>query len=104
MLSDMKCAPVDRKSPPMSAAEAEKMMEEIPGWSLSGATLARDYKFKDFSGAMEFINRVAGLADREDHHPDMHISYSRVKLELSTHAIGGLSMNDFIMAAKLNML
>ncbi len=104
MLADMKCSPVDRKSPPMTAAEADKRMEEIPGWTLSGSTLFRDYKFKDFSGAMEFINRVAGLAEREEHHPDMHVSYSRVKLELSTHAIGGLSMNDFIMAAKINTL
>ena len=104
MLTDMKCSHIDKTTKPMPAAEADKKMGEIPGWSLEYPSLARDYKFKDFTGAMQFANRVAGLAEQEDHHPDLHISYNRVRLELSTHSIGGLSMNDFIMAAKINAL
>lgn len=104
MLANMKCAPLDKTSQPMKTAEVEKRLAEIPGWGLSGPVLTRDYKFKDFSEAMAFINKVAGLAEREDHHPDIHVSYNRVRLELSTHSIGGLSINDFIMAAKINLL
>ncbi len=104
MLSDMKCTHVDRAFPPLKAFEAGLRMAEVPGWNLAGTALIRDYKFSNFTEAMAFVNRVAGLAEREDHHPDMHVSYNRVRLELSTHSIGGLSLNDFIMAAKINLL
>ncbi len=75
----------------------------MPGWTLVNSTITREFKFKNFIEAMQFVNKVADLANSEDHHPDIHISYSKVRLELSTHAIGGLSMNDFIVAAKINL-
>ena len=91
----------------MAPSEAEAYVGQVPGWRLvqdERLKIARELRFKDFTGAMEFINRVAELAEAEGHHPDFFVSWNRVKLELVTHAIGGLSENDFIMAAKINQV
>jgi 4a-hydroxytetrahydrobiopterin dehydratase len=101
------CAPCEGGTAPMSEAEARRYLEQVPEWRLvSGERLkiARAVKFKDFAGAMAFVNRVAELAESEGHHPDFCVSWNRVELELTTHAIRGLSENDFIMAAKINEL
>jgi 4a-hydroxytetrahydrobiopterin dehydratase len=103
-LSEMKCSPVDRTVQPMDGADALKRAGDIPGWIVNDGAISREFTFKDFAEAMLFVNRVADLASAEDHHPDMHVSYNRVTLDLSTHKIGGLSMNDFILAAKINTL
>jgi 4a-hydroxytetrahydrobiopterin dehydratase len=79
-------------------------MAQDPVWREEGESLIRDYAFKDFAGAMAFVNQVADLAEGEGHHPDIHISWNRVRLDLTTHAIKGLSENDFILAAKVNAL
>jgi 4a-hydroxytetrahydrobiopterin dehydratase len=78
----------------------------VPGWELQPdeQKLVRSFKFKDFKEAMAFVNRVADLAEAEGHHPDILISWNRVRLELTTHAIKGLSENDFIMAARIGEL
>jgi 4a-hydroxytetrahydrobiopterin dehydratase len=78
----------------------------VPGWVLDaeGKKISRDFVFKDFKEAMVFVNKVADIAEKEGHHPDIAIWWNKVKLELSTHAIGGLSTNDFIVAAKVNAL
>ncbi len=88
--------------PPLTAQEAAALSREIPCWSLDAKTLTRAYRFKNFSEAMRFVNRVAELAEAEGHHPDIAISYSNVTLTLTTHAIVGLSENDFILAAKID--
>ncbi len=83
------------------------LLAQLPGWRLAEGEplkLARTLKRKDFAGAMAFVNRVADLAEAEGHHPDICVSWNRATLELFTHAIGGLSENDFIMAAKINEL
>lgn len=90
--------------PPMSMEEARALMDQVPGWELGENKLSRRFKFKDFKAAMQFVNRVAELAEQEGHHPDIYISWNRVRFELTTHAIKGLSENDFIMAAKTNEL
>ena len=76
------------------------------GWTLSGdeKRLTHIFRFHDFKEAMEFVNRVAALAEAEGHHPDMKISWNKVTLELTTHAVGGLSENDFILASKIELL
>ena len=81
-------------------------MKHLSGWILTddGKKIARNFNFKDFKEAMVFVNKVAGAAEAEGHHPDISISWNKVKLQLSTHAIGGLSTNDFIFAAKINAL
>jgi 4a-hydroxytetrahydrobiopterin dehydratase len=78
------------------------MMPQVPGWQLEENKLTRRFKSRDFMEAMAFVNRVAELSEAEGHHPDIHISWNKVRLELTTHAIKGLSENDFIMAAKIN--
>jgi 4a-hydroxytetrahydrobiopterin dehydratase len=106
-LATKRCVPCEGGAKPMSSSEAEAYLAQVPGWELvSGEPLkiARALRFKDFLGAMAFVNRVAGVAEAEGHHPDICVSWNRVRLELLTHAIGGLSENDFIMAAKINEL
>lgn len=90
--------------PHLSEAEAQELTTEVPHWTLSGDKLEQQFKFRDFNEAMMFVNEVARIAKEADHHPDIRISYSTVKLELSTHKIGGLSRNDFIVAARIDRL
>ncbi len=99
-LAEQKCRPIQTGTPPLSRGEAEKLMEQIPSWTLADGEIAREFRFKDFRQAMQFTNEIAGIANQEDHHPDISISYNKVRLVFSTHKIGGLSLNDFIMAAK----
>jgi 4a-hydroxytetrahydrobiopterin dehydratase len=98
------CMACEAGTPPMPAAQAQTLLAEVPGWDLADQTLSRTFRFKDFKAAMAFVNQVAELAEAEGHHPDIHISWNRVRLELTTHAIKGLSENDFILAAKVNAL
>jgi 4a-hydroxytetrahydrobiopterin dehydratase len=87
----------------LSDSEVTKHLPEVPHWSLKGMAIERELKFKDFKEAMEFVNRIAVLAETEDHHPDICISYNKVRLTLSTHKVGGLSCKDFILGAKINL-
>ncbi len=101
------CVPCEGGTKPLSRSMAEAYLTATPGWDLmlgKKSKLTRKLKFKDFAGAMQFINRVADVAEEEGHHPDFSVSWNRVHMELTTHAIGGLSENDFIMAARINDL
>lgn len=98
------CVACEGGTPPLPAAQAQALLAEVPGWDLADQTLSRKFRFKDFQEAMAFVNRVAALAEAEGHHPDFSISWTRVRLDLTTHAIKGLSENDFILAAKINEL
>jgi len=91
---------------PLSRAEAEKMLAQVPGWSLTtGASeISRTYKFRNYYETMAFVNALAWVAHREDHHPDIEVGYSACRVRFTTHAINGLSENDFICAAKINRL
>lgn len=104
MLTDERCARIPRDTPPLGEGDARELAREISAWMLAERAIEREFKFADFAGAMAFVNRVAEVAEAEDHHPDIRISYSTVTLILSTHSIGGLSMNDFILAAKIDRL
>ena len=77
------------------------MMETVPGWENNGKEITRLYKFKDFAEAMVFVNKVAGLAEAADHHPDIDIRYNKVRLTLSTHSAGGLTEKDFSLARQI---
>ena len=103
-LLSKKCAPCDGGTPPMSIGEAQKYMAEVMGWNLiDNKKITKEFKFKDFKEVMVFVNKVADLAENQGHHPDIFIhGWNKARLELSTHAIGGLSENDFIMAAKVD--
>ena len=103
-LTQRHCVPCEGGTPLMDSDSAREMIQQVPGWELGDNKLTRRFKFRDFAEAMAFVNRVAGLAEAEGHHPDIHISWNRVRLDLTTHAIKGLSDNDFIMAARTNEL
>lgn len=106
-LTAKKCAACEGGVPPLTAEQVAAHLPAVPDWQLSadGKLIRRAYTFKDFVSALAFVNDVGALAEAEDHHPDVHLTgYRHVALELSTHAIGGLSANDFIVAAKIDAL
>lgn len=103
-LTEQKCIPCKGGMPAFTDAEANKLLLQIEGWTLENNTLTKPYKFKDFAEAMVFVNKVAAIAEGEGHHPDLTISYNKVTALLTTHAIGGLSVNDFILAAKMDAI
>ena len=91
---------------PLSREDSGKLLVQIPGWSVAsdGLSIARTFNFKNYVEAMEFANSITPIAESEGHHPDLSIGWGKVTVGLSTHAIGGLSENDFIVAAKINEL
>jgi 4a-hydroxytetrahydrobiopterin dehydratase len=103
-LAEENAVPVAAGAKPLSRAEAEKLARDVSGWRLKGDAIERELKFKDFAEAIDFVNAVARVAQKQDHHPDICISYNKVRLEFSTHRIGGLSRNDFVLAAKVDRL
>ena len=105
-LTQKKCVPCESGMPPLARQEAQALMGQLTGWTLSGDArwLSKEFKCKDFAEAMAFANKIAALAEEEGHHPDLCVAWGRVTVELSTHAIGGLSENDFILAAKINKI
>src|SRR5262249_20534143 len=106
-LAQKKCRPCESGVPPLSSEEVADFRKSVPDWRLSadGQRIHREWKVKDFATALDFFNRVGRIAEDEDHHPDLHlVGYRNVAIELSTHAIGGLSENDFILAAKIDQV
>ena len=104
-LAEKKCGPCEGGVPKLKKAEIGKLLREIPGWKLKTGKLTRTYVFKNFLSAMELLNRAAQLAEAEGHHPDFRVySWNKVDFTIFTHAIGGLSENDFILAAKIEAL
>ena len=91
--------------PAMSDDEEDSYLEQVEGWELlreATHKIRKAFRFKDFKEAMEFVNKVAAIAEEEGHHPDIYIYYNKVVLELYTHAVNGLFQNDFILAAKID--
>lgn len=105
-LSLKHCVPCEGGIPPLTNEKSKEMLSDVESWELVGGNqkITKKFKFKDFKSAMQFVNKVADIANQEDHHPNIHIFYNKVELELWTHAIGGLSDNDFIMASKIEMI
>jgi 4a-hydroxytetrahydrobiopterin dehydratase len=105
-LAQKNCVPCDGKTPALSGNDVARLMVEVPTWKLSPdqRSLEKSYEYADFKQAMSFVNRMAALAEAEGHHPDFRVRWNRVDVTLSTHAIGGLSENDFILAAKIDRL
>lgn len=89
----------------MSVKESKKYLKDAKGWRLEKKSIVLDRKFKNFKDAMHFVSKVADIAENQGHHPDIFLhNWNQVRLTLSTHAIKGLSINDFIVAAKINSL
>jgi 4a-hydroxytetrahydrobiopterin dehydratase len=103
-LTTKQCKPCEGGMPPLSPDEVSQLMEQLEGWEFLGKTIRKDFSFKNHYQTMAFVNAVAWISHREDHHPDMTVGYSTCGVEYTTHAIGGLSENDFICAAKVDAL
>ncbi len=106
-LSEKRCKPCEGGVPPLSRSEAETLKKQLaPEWRLSeeGTYLRREFEFKDFYRTMSFVNAVAHVANIEDHHPDLEVGYGYCRVRFTTHAIKGLSENDFICAAKIDQI
>ena len=103
-LARKKCKPCEGGVAPLTAGEVRPMLKGLQGWALDGKTIAKTYEFKNYFETMAFVNAAAWVSHREDHHPDMVVSYAKCRVAYSTHAIDGLSENDFICAAKLDAL
>ena len=105
-LSDRRCEPCEGSLPPLTAQQIKPLRAQLdPQWEVvDNHHLVRAFKFPDFVAALEFTNRVGRLAEQQQHHPDIHLSYGKATVEIWTHKIGGLSENDFILAAKIDKL
>jgi 4a-hydroxytetrahydrobiopterin dehydratase len=98
------CKPCEAGMPPLARDAIDRFLARVPGWELSDGELVRTFSFKNYYQTVSFVNAVAWLAHREDHHPDMEFGYKTCTVRYCTHSIGGLSENDFICAAKINAL
>lgn len=106
-LSARKCLPCEGLTAALSRARAEELLRGVTGWELAADAkqVSRQIKAKNFMAAVDLIGKIAAVAEAENHHPDLHLTgYKNLRIELSTHAIKGLSENDFILAAKINKL
>lgn len=106
-LTQKKCVPCEGGTEPLKGDELKKYLAMVSDWLLSvdKKSITKEFKLTDFVSALGFVNQVGILAEDEGHHPDIEIfGYNKVKIKLFTHAIGGLSVNDFIVAAKINEL
>ena len=103
-LAQRRCRPLPAGTPALAAAACQAYLGELPGWTLAAGRLRGAFRFPDFAQALAFVNAIGALAEAEDHHPDLTLSWGKVGVELWTHSVEGLSENDFILAAKIEAL
>ncbi|HYZ84659.1 MAG TPA: 4a-hydroxytetrahydrobiopterin dehydratase [Bryobacteraceae bacterium] len=102
-LTRKRCTPCRGGIPPLSGAALAALQDQLPFWKvIEGHHLAKSFLFRNFKSGLEFVNRIGLLAEEEGHHPDLHLSWGKVDVEIYTHKIDGLSENDFILAAKID--
>ena len=102
-LTTRHCRPLEGQ-PPMSTAEITQRLARAPGWALAEGAIQKSFDFADFHRTMAFVNAVAWVAHLEDHHPELVLSYGRCTVRFNTHSVAGISINDFICAAKVDAL
>lgn len=105
-LSSRRCAPCKPGTPPLDPQQIARLSAQTPDWELApdGKSISRSFSFPNFHLTLGFVNAVAFIANREDHHPDLEVSFGRCRVRYWTHTVGGLSENDFIAAAKIDAL
>ena len=105
-LVSMRCTPCEGGMSPLTTDQVNQLLSHLPCWrrNADATHIKREFRFKNFHATMEFVNDLAWIAHREDHHPDLEVSYNRCQVTYSTHSIKGLSENDFICAAKIDAL
>jgi len=102
LLASGKCVPCD-DAEPFTVQEASERLKDLPGWVLQSGSIQKEFRFKSYLRGLDFAYSLGKIAELENHHPDLFIGWRRVKVVLSTHAIKGLSQNDFILAAKADL-
>lgn len=100
-LARRSCTPYPSGAKPLSEVEVTPILADLPGWKIEGDRITREYSFSRYLAGISWVSVMAEIADREDHHPEIHISWHQVRVSLWTHTLHGLSMNDLILAAKL---
>ena len=104
-LLEKKCVPCREGTPPLTAEAVEHLRKEVPEWNvIENTEIQRTFPFENFAEGLSFVNQIGRLADEEDHHPTIELSYKKATVRLTTHAIDGLSENDFILAAKIDQI
>ncbi len=103
-LTQRRCKPCEGGVPPLSNEAAQTLLKELDGWQIDQGMLTKTFKFKNYYESTAFVNATAWISHREDHHPDIALGYNTCTVSYITHAIGGLSDNDFICAAKIDAL
>lgn len=103
-LTQKNCKPCEGGVPPLTKVEISELLQQIPGWEYNGSTISKAYRFKNYYETIAFVNATAWVSHHEDHHPDLQVKYNECRVHFVTHAIKGLSENDFICAAKINAL
>ena len=105
-LKNKKCVPCEGGVAPLTSAAAKNLLAQLQDWTLNTAAteIQKTFNFKNFYQTIAFVNAIAWIANQENHHPDMEVGYNRCVVRYSTHAIKGLSENDFICAAKIDQL
>lgn len=106
-LTEKSCKPCEGGVPPLKKDQIQKLLQDIPGWKTDETglkSISKTFEFKNYYHVMAFVNAIAWMAHHENHHPDLEVSYNKCVVHYSTHAIDGLSENDFICAAKVNAL
>jgi 4a-hydroxytetrahydrobiopterin dehydratase len=103
-LASKKCKSCEGEVAPLTDDEATKLLSQLTGWELVDHSIEKSYKFKNYYQTMAFVNAIAWISHREDHHPDITVGYNNCSVIFTTHAINGLSENDFICAAKIDKL
>ena len=104
-LDQQSCQPIAKGSPAMDVTQAKEYLTHIPGWTnIDDQAITRDFKFSNYYQTMAFVNAVAYIVHQCDHHPDIEVGYNHCKITYTTHSVNGLSLNDFICAAKIDRL
>jgi 4a-hydroxytetrahydrobiopterin dehydratase len=103
-LSARRCAPCEGGVSPLDDEASRRLLSDLAGWTLENRQIHKVFRFKDHHETMAFVNAVAWISHREDHHPELVVGYAECRVSYWTHAIGGLSENDFICAAKIDRL
>ncbi|MFP5399342.1 MAG: 4a-hydroxytetrahydrobiopterin dehydratase [Gammaproteobacteria bacterium] len=103
VLKTMHCQPMEGQAP-MNEVQISAHLARVPGWALVDGAIQKTFRFDDFHRTIAFVNALAWIAHREDHHPDLDVGYNRCTVRYRTHAVGGISVNDFICAARADAL
>jgi len=103
-LAQQHCKPLKGKEHQVSGTQAKELIAALPGWNLGEDHIHKQFRFADFLHALAFVNALGFIAEQQNHHPDLELGWGRCVVKFSTHDVGGLSMNDFICAAKVEVL